>query len=110
VKQQYSFWPEPKPKEQVITIYLISYKHVCKKIRTVEAKIIPTAGDRKFTWAEYRGHRYLLGSTAFFTLTSAQRSKLGHLKKTVESSWIKSWKPELYLKAKYLINAPAAEL
>lgn len=54
------------------------------KIREIECEIDVC---EKFTWArDKHGKRHLLGTSAFFTLKAAERSKFGALQKVVEKT------------------------
>jgi len=88
-------------------IFIVSAKHPCRKIKIVEAEVIHPG---KWTWAVYKGRRYLIGASAFYTLPSAWRSKVGHLTKIVnDNKFIKIFQPDLWTKAKNLIKAGIME-
>jgi hypothetical protein len=102
---QYSFWPEPKKNVMVATVYLVSAKHPWRKIKVVQAHVI----QRKFTWAQFKGHRYLLGATAFYTLPSAKRAKVGYLTKLMGRPILARFQPELYYKVKSILESGVIE-
>jgi len=98
------------------TIYLVSAKHPCSKIKEVDAVILASGQSmdwrqkpRKLTWAEYRGHRYLLGATAFYTRASALRAKVGHLTKIAKTPALAFIQPELYKKARAILKEGVTE-
>lgn len=78
------------------TVFIISPSAPHRVIREAECKLI----QRKWTWAEdQNGARHLLGSTAFYTLASARRAKLGALRKVHENNYIKYFKPPVWAAA-----------
>jgi len=75
-------------------VYIVSSICAIRKIKEVESKII----TRKFTWAEVKGKRYMLGVTAFYTLASAKRAKIGYLTKITKTPalrWIQPYLNEI---------------
>lgn len=63
-------------------VFYVDVQRPWRVIREVEAKIVSC---EKRTWAEdQHGSRRLLGSTVFFTLQAAERSKIGALVKIVD--------------------------
>lgn len=72
------------------TVFIISLKSPHCAIRTAECRLI----QRKWTWAEdFNGERHLLGSSAFYTLASAQRARLGALRKVQANTYLKGFHP-----------------
>lgn len=81
-------------------VFIIDSKHPTRNIREVQASIV----TKKFSWAvvfdKYgQERRYLLGATAFFTLPSALRAKVGYLQKIVANTAIRWIAPGTYAKA-----------
>lgn len=66
----------------VTTVFYVNLQRPWRPIRTVEVQVVQC---EKLTWAEdCFGKRRLLGASAFFTLASAERAKLGALTKLVK--------------------------
>lgn len=70
-----------------------------ERIRERECTIVV---KHRTTWAiDDNGRKYLLGSTAFYTLKAAERAKVGRLQKMVASTWLpRYWRGELWARAK----------
>jgi len=85
-------------------MYLISALHPCRKIKEVDVEVLSPNGDRKWTWAIHRGRRHLVGSSAFYTLPAAWRSKVGYLTKIIETKALWYIQPELCNKAKEILK------
>lgn len=63
-------------------IYYVNLQRPWCVILEVEATLVTC---EKFTWAvDQRGARRLLGASAFFTVTSAERAKIGALMRLVK--------------------------
>lgn len=63
-------------------VYYVNLQRPWRTILEVEADIVTC---EKFTWAiDNYGKRRLLGASAFFTLASAERAKVGALMKIVK--------------------------
>lgn len=81
-------------------VFYVNLQRPWRIILEVEATIIAC---EKFTWAEdSQGQRRLLGASAFFTLASAERAKIGALMKLV--------KPAVAAKVPQVYNAAREEL
>ena len=87
-------------------VYIVSAKHPCRKIKEIDANVIHPG---KFTWAEYRGRRHLLGATAFYTQASAIRAKVGYLTKIAKTPALSLIQPHLYQNAKDLLRRGVSE-
>jgi hypothetical protein len=84
----------------VKTIYYVNLKRPWRQILVIECEIVQC---EKFTWAvDCRGVKRLLGASAFFTLASAERAKVGALEKTAH--------PAVATKAPHAYEAARAEL
>lgn len=74
-------------------IYYVNLKQPWRVILEVEATVVTC---EKFTWAEDgRGQRRLLGASAFFTLASAERTKIGALMRLVKPA-VAAKVPQVY--------------
>lgn len=74
-------------------IFYVNLQRPWRVILEVEATIISC---EKFTWAEdARGNRRLLGASAFFTLPSAERAKIGALMRLVKPA-VATKVPQVY--------------
>lgn len=83
----------------MVSVFIVDPKRPTRAIKEVEAEII----TRKFSWADVNGKRYLIGTSAFFSLAAAKRAKLGYLMKVVEGpgrSYVAWHFPEFYAEAK----------
>lgn len=81
-------------------IYYVNLKRPWRVILEVEATILAC---ETFTWAiDQLGARRLLGASAFFTLASAERAKIGALMRLV--------KPVIAIKVPQVYQAAKAEL
>lgn len=87
-------------------IFLVSAKHPCRKIKTVEAEIVK---PNDITWAIYKRHRFMLGATAFYTFASARRAKVGYLVKIVNTKALRTIQPFLYERALKLLKQELIE-
>lgn len=59
----------------------------------------------KTAWAILpQGERRLLGATAFFTLSSAERAQLGALQKIVANTYLQGYKHDIWKGAKALVE------
>jgi hypothetical protein len=83
-----------------MNVYYVNLQRPWRVILEVEVTILVC---KKFTWAvDQRGARRLLGASAFFTLASAERAKIGALMKLVKPT-VAAAVPKVY-------NAALAEL
>jgi hypothetical protein len=79
------------------TVFVVSLAHPTRRITALTATILVL---NKWTWAEvdfgHRRRRYLLGASAFFTRKSAERCKLGLLRKLASQPVLMSVAPGLW--------------
>lgn len=81
----------------MVKVYYVNLHHPWRSILEVEATIIQC---EKFAWAvDCRGQRRLLGASAFFTLASAERAKIGALMKLVKPA-VQYKVPQVYAAAR----------
>ncbi len=82
-----------KKQETANAVFLVNLKSPARPIRQIKVRLI----NRKFCWAEdLQRRRHLVGASAFFTMTGAQRAKYALLKKFVKDTWIKRWYPDAH--------------
>lgn len=82
-------------------IFYVNLKSPWRSILEVEANIVVC---KKFTWAvDCRGQKRLLGASAFFTLASAERAKIGALMKLVKPA-LAFKVPQVYYAARDELN------
>ena len=78
-------------------IFWLNVQHPMKPIKEVEADIHVC---HKMTWAVIEAgkqkRRLLLGASAFFTLASAEKAKIGRLQKIVDTGALRVLQPHLY--------------
>lgn len=76
------------------TIYYVNLKRPWRAILIVECEIVQC---KKFAWAvDHRGVKRLLGASAFFTLASAERAKIGALTKIKDRPGVKIYARDAY--------------
>ena len=82
---------------KIHTFFTIDPKYPVRQIRTYDMSVRVCG---KTSWAIGRHKSYLIGSTAFYTLKAAERSKFGHIEKRLgtQSGWLMRNKPETYSK------------
>lgn len=72
-------------------VFIVNLTAPTRKIIELDAQILTL---EKRTWAETAsGKRHLLGTTAFYTLASAERAKRGALVKLTENSYLRRYNP-----------------
>lgn len=75
------------------TVYYLNLKKPWRQIVTVECEVVQC---KAFAWAKDQfGARRLLGSSTFFTLAAAERSRIGELQRLAQSK-VASAAPTVY--------------